>query len=221
MENIKLFIIDDHQIVRDGLKALFDKNSGIEVIGESNGNDNYELAFLSILPDVVLMDISLGEISGIELLKDFQLRFPTIKIIMLSMYNDEHIVYNAIEAGAMGYLPKTTSKDEIIKAIKEVFFNNKKYFNEQITEIMFNSIINQKKKAAIRDEKPGIDVLSNREIQLLKLFAEGLTNQEIADKLFLSIRTVESHKTHIMQKLELRTVVELVKFALKNNLANI
>lgn len=220
MENIKLFIIDDHQIVRDGLKALFDKESGILVIGESGGKDSLKELFSHNLPDVVLLDISLGDISGIDLLKEIQNNFPSVHVIMLSMYNDEQVVFSAIESGAKGYLPKTTSKEEIIKAIKEVY-NNKKYFNEQITQIMLDGIVNQKKKNVIKDDKPGISLLTNREIQLLKLFAEGLANQDIAQKLFLSIRTVESHKTHIMQKLELRTAVELVKFAIKNNLADI
>lgn len=220
MEKIKLFIIDDHQIVRDGLKALFDKESGIFVIGESGGKDSLKELFSKNLPDVVLLDISLGDISGIDLLKEIQNNFPSVHVIMLSMYNDEQVVFSAIESGAKGYLPKTTSKEEIIKAIKEVY-NNKKYFNEQITQIMLDGIVNQKKKNVIKDDKPGISLLTNREIQLLKLFAEGLTNQDIAQKLFLSIRTVESHKTHIMQKLELRTAVELVKFAIKNNLADI
>lgn len=220
MEKIKLFIIDDHQIVRDGLKALFDKECGILVIGESGGKDSLKELFSQNLPDVVLLDISLGDISGIDLLKEIQNNFPSVHVIMLSMYKDEQVVFSAIESGAKGYLPKTTSKEEIIKAIKEVY-NNKKYFNEQITQIMLDGIVNQRKKNSIKDEKPNINLLTNREIQLLKLFAEGLTNQDIAQKLCLSIRTVESHKTHIMQKLELRTAVELVKFAIKNNLADI
>ena len=220
MDKINIFLIDDHQIVRDGLKALFDKDSGIEVIGESDGNEPVEKLFLKKIPDVLLLDISLGDKSGIDLMKSLLVIYPELKIIILSMYNDEEIIFDAVQSGAKGYLPKNTSKKEIIDAIKDVAEGNQ-YYNSQIAKIMLNSVINQKKQELLKSNKPCVECLSTREIQILKMVAEGKTNQEVADSLFISIRTVESHKTHIMQKLDLKTSVELVKFAIKNKLTDL
>ena len=220
MQKIKLYIIDDHQIVRDGLKALFDKNSNIQIVGESSGDELPLKMFETVHPDVILMDISLGENSGILLTKAILDVFPQVKVIVLSMYNDESIIFDAIKSGAKGYLPKSTSKQEIIQAIMDVF-EGKQYFNQDIAMIMLDSVINQKKNEAINSSKQSLDCLSNREIQILQLFAEGLTNQEIANSLNISVRTVESHKTHIMQKLDLKSTVEMVKFAIKNGLTEV
>ena len=220
MPKIKIIVTDDHQIVRDGIKALFVNDDEIVVIGESDGNIPSNNIFGSQIPDVVLLDISLGEKSGLDLMRNLLEIYPDLKVIILSMFNDEEIIFDAVQSGAKGYLPKNTSKKEIIDAIKDVAEGNQ-YFNSQIAKIMLNSVINQKKQESVKPNKPCVECLSIREIQILKMVAEGQTNQEIADSLFISIRTVESHKTHIMQKLDLKSSVELVKFAIKNKLTEL
>jgi two-component system response regulator NreC len=132
------------------------------------------------------------------------------------MFTQEEFIFNAIQAGAKGYLPKNTSKKELLEAIEAVH-KGEEYFSQQISGIILKSYI--KKAQNQEDEsKKKEDLLSKREIEILKLFAEGVSNQEIADKLFISVRTVESHKNHIMQKLELKNTVDLVKFAIKNKI---
>lgn len=213
-QKIKLYIIDDHLIVRDGLKALFKEEPCIEIVGESSGKPDFD-CFAKCIPDIILMDISLGETSGIELTRILLGVYPTLKVIILSMLNSEEIVLSAVDAGAAGYLPKSTSKDEMIRAINEVY-EGRPYFHSEIANVMVNSM--RRRRKTDDDNTPCMDCLSKREIQIIELYAQGFTNQEIADKLFISIRTVESHKTHIMQKLGFKSTVEMVKFAIRNKL---
>lgn len=217
---IKVFIVDDHQIVIDGLISLLTGTPEILIAGSSNGDDNVLEKIINSDTQVVLMDISLGNKSGIDLTKELLHKYPDIKVIMLSMHNSEEVIYSAIDAGANGYLPKNTTKDEILQAIKNVF-SGKTYYNSEITSILMDSMVNQRKKNSESENKPIQECLTNREIQTLKLFAQGFSNQEIADKLFISVRTVESHKTHIMQKLGYKTMVEMIKYAIKNKLIDL
>jgi DNA-binding NarL/FixJ family response regulator len=216
-KKIRIFLVDDHLIVRDGLKALFKDEEGFEIVGESDGGDGIA-AIQKTLPDIVLMDISLGKISGIELTRKLLAENNKLKVIMLSMLGSEEVVLNATEAGAKGYLPKSTSKDAMIKAIETVC-NGGTYFHSEIAEVMIASLM-QKKRTA-QDEQPCVDCLSKREIEIIELYAQGFTNQEIAAQLFISTRTVESHKTHIMQKLGFKSSVEMVKFAIRHKLIDI
>lgn len=209
MEKIKIYLVDDHAIVRDGIKAVITTDD-IEVTGEaSSGKEFFSILKISV-PDIAILDIGLPDISGIEIAKRISAEFPAIGVIILSMHLNEDFIFNAIKAGAMAYLPKNANKQELIQAIRSVA-NGEEYFSEPVSNIILKSYI---KKAKNEDEHP----LSKREFEILKLFAEGKTNREIADSLYISNRTVESHKNHIMQKLELKSTVELIKFALKNHI---
>jgi len=228
-KKISIFLVDDHQIVRDGIKALLLDSEGISIAGEAlNGKELLEKIEIELVhPDIILMDISLPDISGIELTKQVLQIFPEVKVIILSMYTQEEFITNAIAAGAKGYLPKNTTQQELLNAIIDVH-NGKEYYNDTVSKIILEnyistvrSIKNQesdKKELSLKNEE---DILSSREKQILKLCVEGQTNQEIADSLFISIRTVESHKNHIMQKLGIKSIVELIKFAIRNNIAGI
>ncbi|MEZ5197581.1 MAG: response regulator transcription factor [Bacteroidales bacterium] len=217
MDKIKVILVDDHAIVRDGIKALINTDE-IAVINEASSAKE----FFSILkieqPDIAVLDISLPDISGIEITKKLSEEYPNIKVIILSMHLNEDFIFNAVKAGAMSYLPKNTNPTELINAIHEVAAG-KDYFSEQVSNIILKSYI--KKAKANTDERLTESALSKRELEILKLFAEGKSNKEIADKLFISCRTVESHKNHIMHKLELKSTVELIKFAIKNNIIEI
>jgi len=219
MDKIKITLIDDHQIVRDGIRALLESIENIEVIGEASSVKEFLENNKSVQPDILITDIAMPEISGIELTKMINENENTknIKVLILSMYTNEDFIFNAIKAGAKGYLPKNTNRNELFEAIKTIY-NGEEYFSESISNIILKSYI-RKAKSYEQSEKK--ETLSSRETEILKLFAQGLSNQEIADKLFISIRTVESHKNHIMQKLELKSTVDLIKFAIKNKIIEI
>lgn len=218
-DSISIALVDDHQIVRDGIKSLLEGQEGIRVVAEAETAQLMLDAIPSVNPNVVIVDISLPGMSGIELAKVITNDFPSIKVIMLSMHTTQEFIFNAIKAGAKGYLPKNITQSELIEAIKEVNSGNE-YFSKDISEIILKSYLKQIKnpeKATDQSEEK----LTPREMEILKLVAEGYSNQLIADILFISVRTVESHKNHIMQKLELTTTVDLVKYALKNKIIDI
>ena len=216
MEKIRLILVDDHLLVRTGIANLLSGEPGFEIIGEaSEYNELMELLARS-QPDTVVLDIAMPGLSGIEITKKLHNDYPGIRILILSMHTSEEFIFNAINSGARGYLPKNTSRKELIEAIYAVQ-RGEEYFAESISNVILKSYI-KKAKSDTQDDENKENLLSKREIEVLRLFAEGLTNQEIADKLFISIRTVESHKNHIMARLELKTTVDLVKFAIRNNI---
>ncbi|MEI6852062.1 MAG: response regulator transcription factor [Bacteroidota bacterium] len=219
MEKIKIILVDDHQIVRDGIKALLNDAEDIDVISEAASYNELREKLKLQDPDIIVMDISLPEISGLEITKMLSETYPNLKVLILSMYTGEDFIFNAIKAGAKGYLPKNTTRKEIIDAIHAVY-NNNEYYSESISKVILKSYV-QKAKTADSLPERAEDKLSSREIEILKYFAGGMSNQEIADKLFISIRTVESHKNHIMQKLELKSTVDLIKYAIKNKIVDI
>ncbi len=212
----KVMLVDDHTIVRDGIKALLTDQDDISIIGEaSNGRD-----LLSLLkvhkPDILLLDISLPDYSGIELCEIVRRDYPGIQVLFLSMYTSEEYIFNAIKAGAQGYLPKNISQTELLLAIRTIS-QGSEYFSESISNIILKSYIKKAKNKEPESLNPE-ESLSKRELEILKLFAEGFPNPQIAEKLFISTRTVESHKNHIMQKLGLKSTVDLVKFAIRNQI---
>lgn len=213
---IKVILADDHQIVRDGIRLLIEGMNMIEVIDEAGSAREFMSIIKSKTPDVAILDISMPDMSGIELTAYLANHYPQIKVLILSMYTSEDFVFNSIKAGASGYLPKNTTREELNTAIREVH-EGREYFSESISNIILKSYI--KKAQAVEDmEEKGLNLLSAREQEVLKLFSDGQSNKEIADQLFISTRTVESHKNHIMQKLELKTTVDLIKFAIKNGI---
>jgi DNA-binding NarL/FixJ family response regulator len=214
MERIKVILVDDHVIVRDGIKALISDEANINIITEASSASELAGKLEVYRPDVILMDINLPDSNGIEITRELKESRPEIKILILSMHMEEDFIVNAIEAGAKGYLPKTTSKKELISAINTIS-SGEDYFNETISNILIKSYVKRAQTPKKVEEK-AID-LTRREKEIITLFALGMSNKEIADKLFISIRTVESHKNNIMNKLELKSTVDLVKFALKNN----
>lgn len=218
MPSIKIILTEDHQLLRDGIKALI-VSDNIEIIGEASTGASLWKLMESTQPDIILMDISLPDISGIELTRTLSEQFPEVKVLILSMFTDESFINQAIKAGAKGYLHKNTTREEMLMAIDTVFSGNE-FYSDNISKIILKSYIDKAKKNGEENYNPH-EILSKREIEILKMFAEGFINKEIADRLFISIRTVESHKNHIMQKLNLKTQVELVKYAIRHNLINI
>jgi len=219
MENIKIFLVDDHQLILDGIKALLSGVNDISIIGEAtNGNELLEKIPLA-RPDVILMDISLPDVSGIELTRIISKKHPASKILILSMYTNEDFVFNAMKAGARGYLPKNTSRQEILDAIYTIHAGQE-FFGESISQVILKSFL-RKVTEPEKNTGEGTQPLTSRELEILKLFAEGFNNKEISNKLDISIRTVESHKNHIVKKLGLKSTVEMVKFAIRNKIVEL
>lgn len=219
MEKIKIVLVDDHRIVRDGIKSLLVNSGKIDVIGEAESYDSLTAILAGKTPDIIMLDVSLPGKSGIEITKILQKDYPEIKIIILSMFTDDDFIYNALKAGAKSYLPKNTNRKELLEAVDTVHAGGE-YFNEMISNIILRSYI-KKAKNDRKEDKEKQTLLTKREKEVLTLFADGDSNIQIAEKLFISVRTVESHKNHIMQKFELKSVVDLVKFAIKKGIIKI
>ena len=219
MKKLKIILVDDHHLVRDGIKSLLSHTADIEIVGEaSDGTELFE-KLPSLKPDIVIMDISLPGKSGIEITRQICQEYPEIRVLMLSMYNSEDFIFNSIKAGAKGYLPKNTTRNELLEAIYAIE-SGEEYFSESISKIMVKSYVKRATDEEKTPVKPG-EILTSRELEILKLYAEGFINKEIGDKLDISIRTVETHKNHIMRKLELKSTVEMVKFAIKNKIVDL
>lgn len=219
MENIKIVLIDDHQIVRDGIKELLKGISNINIIGEAKDGKELLQILKTIKPDLLVLDISLPDISGIDITRQIVKNYPDIKILILSMYTGENFITESLEAGARGYLPKNTTRKELLEAIYAIF-NGKDYLSSSISEIIVNSYINMVKNKTTLQKTKNAN-LTKRESEILNLFGNSFKNREIADELYISVRTVEAHKRNIMKKFELRSSVDLVKFAIKNKIINI
>jgi len=211
MEKINIVLVDDHQVVRDGVKSLLSEFQDIRIMGEADSAHSlFQVLNNHPQPDVIILDINLPDQSGIEVTRQLKQKYPSIRVLILTMYNSEEYIFNAIKAGASGYLPKTANRTELIGAVRQVYQGNE-YFDPTISNIILKSYIRQAK----HDNVASGQKLTARETEILRLFAGGRSNTEIADELFISVRTVESHKNHIMQKFELKSTVDLVKFAIR------
>ncbi len=221
MSNIKIIIVDEHPIVRAGLMSVLENAESIEIVDAVKSVDAF-LEKMKHLPatfiQVVLIDVYNPSDLEIESIKKIKKSYGKIDILVLAMYSSENFILKAIKAGAKGMLSNQTSRNEIVEAIYTLR-NGYEYLGKSITNIVLNSYINRSSNGG--NGQDYLSQLSLREIEVVKLFGEGLTNQEIADKCFISIRTVESHKNNIMKKINLRTTVDLVKFAIRNNIIEI
>lgn len=216
---IKVFIIDDHQIFRDGVSAMFNEEDDIVIAGYASDGEAALKQIRELDPDIILLDLSLPGITGFELMKILKSEQPGIRVLVLSMHTKDEYIYETMNSGAYGYLPKqNTSKNELLNAIRAVH-KGEKYLNEDVTRVMKKS--HDLKNILSSESQRDVSSLTRREREIVRLVVEGLTNQEIADKLFINIRTVETHKSNILQKLHLKNSVDLVKFAIKYNLLEI
>lgn len=217
-KTISIILVDDHQVVRDGISSMLAPSDDIVIAGQASGGEELFELLKTQQANVLLLDLELPDMSGLEICRKVCMEYPGINVLILSMYTGEEFIFNAIAEGAKGYLPKNTSRSELAEAIRSVS-EGKEYFSEVISGIMLKSYI--KKAKSKNPDSRDLSELSRRETEVLKMLAEGIPNHEIAERLFISIRTVESHKSHIMQKLELHTTAELVKFAIKNKIIEI
>jgi NarL family two-component system response regulator LiaR len=207
-ETIRIFVADDHPIVRRGIRDLMETEPDIEVIGEATNGRDAIAAVGNLGPDVVLMDLVMAPVDGIEATRQIKARQPEVKILVLTSFATDDKVFPAIKAGALGYLIKDTPPEDLVRAIRQVHQG----------EATLHPAIAQKLLAEIAqpaEREPIADPLTEREIEVLKLLAHGLTNQEIADKLVISVTTVYSHVSSILSKLHLATRTQAALYALR------
>jgi len=212
----KVLIADDHKIVREGLKALIDKQESMQVVAEAdNGLEAVRLA-RKLQPDVVIMDLGMPQMNGIEATREVTAREPGIKVIALSMHSDKRFVLQMIKAGASGYLLKDSAFEELITAIKTVV-SNQSYLSPKITDVVIKDYLQTLSKGDVS----AFSVLTAREREVLQLLAEGRSTKEIAASLNVSVKTVETHRQQIMDKLNIRSVAELTKYAIREGLTSL
>lgn len=214
MDNIKVFIVDDHDIVRDGLRALLILNDLIKVAGEAADSDELFNLLETQSPDIILLDITMPGMSGIEIAQKLKTEYPKLKIIILTGEPSEKNIFDSLDAGVQGFLPKNAGKDKLIEAIKSVY-EGEEYFDNSISQIVLKSYIQHS-----GNKKPGEGdkSLTNRETEIVKLITEGLTHKEIAAKLFISKRTVDSHVANIIEKFQFRSKADIIKYAIKTGI---
>ena len=207
---IKVAIVDDHKMFRDGVSSILNEVSHIEVIwNASNRQDTYK-GIEQMMPDIILMDISLGSESGLTLTKDLILRYPEVKILVLSMHQEENYIIKALEVGALGYILKDAGREEMISAI-EIVYKGDHYYSKFVSDILIKRLTKGTRPKKSDDKS----ALTKREKEILKLIAEEYSNPEIAEELFISIRTVDTHRRNLLDKLGAKNTAGLVKHALK------
>lgn len=218
MEEIKVLIVDDHTLFRKGIRKLLESIEGVAIIGEAGDGLEAIKKVASLKPDVVLMDISMREMNGLEATREIRRTYPDTSVILLTMHDNEEHLKQSLEFGASGYLLKDASAQELYLAI-EAANRGETYLSPSVSRKMINQFL-QVRQQPEQGEHP-LSVLSRRELEILKLLAESKSNKVIADELCISIKTVEKHRTNIMQKLEIHNIVDLVKYAIKNGIINV
>jgi two-component system nitrate/nitrite response regulator NarL len=212
---IRIMIADDHQMFIDGIKSLLATQKQVKVVAEAhNGHEVLELLEKD-QPDLILMDVNMLGMDGIEATRQVRKQYPAIKVLMLTMFNTRDYIEKVLKAGADGYILKNTGKEELSTAIEKVM-KGESYFSREVTERIMEGL--QKKKTAEND--PMMVELTEREKEVLKLIVKELTTQEIADQLFISFNTVETHRKNLISKLQVRNIAGLVKYAIQQGLVD-
>jgi two-component system, NarL family, response regulator NreC len=214
MTSIRILLADDHTVVRDGLRALLEKQPDMTVVGEAaDGRDSVRLAEEQS-PDVVVMDIAMPNMNGIEATRRILAANPRTNVVMLSMHQDESYVLRSLKAGAKGYLLKDSLRSDVIEAIRTVS-QGRSFMTRKVSRILQEDYIRQMERRGLEDS---YDLLTDREREILQLVAEGKTNKDVATLLNISLTTVETHRTHILQKLGLHSVPELILYAVRKGI---
>ena len=213
--SIRILIADDHQLFREGIANLLSASPQIEIVAQAeNGQETIEKA-KTLKPDIVIMDLSMPVMSGVDATRVLHKELPETRVLVLSMHADKHYIKEALEAGAYSYLCKNCTYDQLIEAINSVY-QGKKYLSDKITEVLIRDYLSKEEEVRDNNQK-----LSERESEILKLLADGKQTREISDILFISVKTVGTHKQHILEKLNLKSTVDIVKYAIKKGIVSL
>jgi DNA-binding NarL/FixJ family response regulator len=215
MEKIRILLVDDHTVVRQGLRALLEAEPDIAVIGEADTGRAAVQLTKKLQPDVVVMDIAMPQLNGLEATRQIMKENPNAKVLVLSSYNDDEYVHQLTEAGAVGYLLKQTASTELLKAVREARKGNA-YFSPSISK----RILEQYREAFLNGTpvRKRSDFLTTREAEVLQLIAEGAPNKQIAAELCISIKTVEKHRQQVMNKLNIHDIAGLTRYAISKGI---
>lgn len=211
---IRLLLVDDHAVVRTGLKMLLSGQEDVEIVGEAGSAAEALAETERVQPTVILMDIGLPDKTGIEATREIKAKFSNVNIVALTIHEDEEYFFQMLNAGASGYVPKRAAPEELITAIRAAA-NGEVYLYPSMAKLLVRDFLNIDR---LTDEKPNLDGLTDRESEVLAMLAEGASNQEIADALVISPKTVERHRENIMRKLNLHSRAELVRYAIRKGI---
>lgn len=212
-----ILVVDDHQLVLDGLVSIVKEMNDFEIIASArNGKEGLQLAE-TFKPEIILMDIDMPVMNGLEATRRIKSSVKDSKIIMLTMHNEASLIKKVMDIGADGYLLKNSDREEFHNALCSVS-KGKSYFSAEVTERLLNPSLNKNSTFETDTDTIQLAKLTEREIDILKLIAEGLSNKEVGDKLFISHRTVDTHRTNLMKKLDVHNIAGLIKFAIKNGM---
>ena len=213
MNPITILLADDHDVVRKGMKMLLEDEIDVKVIGEaSDGLEAIEKVKL-LMPNVVILDLTMPRMTGIEAAKIISEQYPEVKILIFSMHNNREYIVSSVENGANGYLLKDTGKEELMRAIK-VVSEGRKYFPPEISEVIIDELLAKTAMNQDNSGKPIFQKITPKEKQILGMIVQGFNSREIADKLFLSIRTVDNHRANMMKKTKAKNTADLVMMAI-------
>lgn len=213
MANIKILLADDHKIVRDGIKLMLEPHVGIDIEAEAgNGKEVLEVLENTVI-DLIIMDINMPEMDGIEATRRVKESYPDIRILALTMSNDDLHIRQMIQAGASGYIMKSAGRSELKEAVNAIM-NGKHYFSDEATHSIMMDLVKGKGKSGSSEPVH----ITDRELEILELIVKEHTNQEIGEKLFISSRTVDAHRRNLLQKTGARNTAGLVKFAFQHNI---
>lgn len=216
MEKLKILLVDDHPMIRIGIKSLLEGEKKIVEIDEAVDGDNCLEKLENNTYDVIIMDIKMPKKGGIDTTKEVIKKYPKAKVLALSMHDEQDFIVKMLQAGAKGYLLKNSSKEELLKAIETVS-NGENYFSSDVSSIMLSKYIYKEFPSEKKNYKSDIQ-LTKRETEIIKMISEELTNAEIANKLGISVRTVDTHRRNLLQKLDVKNTAGLVRYALQNGL---
>jgi two-component system response regulator NreC len=213
--SIKVLIADDHQIIREGLRVMLEKEHDIKIVGEAVDGRMTERLALELVPDVIIMDVAMPDLNGIEATRQITAKLRGVKIIALSMHDDRRFVLNMLKAGAAGYILKEDAFKNVSKAIRMVMLN-KTYLSNEISDLAEKNGLTSSTGMKSTDGQ----LLSSREREVLQLVAEGKTSNQIADSLHISVKTVETHRGQLLAKIRVKSVAELTKYAIREGLTS-
>ena len=217
MSKASVLLVEDHIVVRQGIKALLSDEPDLEIVGEADNGREALQAVMELQPNLVLMDISMPGLNGIEATRQIRQRHPEVKVIVLSMHANEEYVFQVLRAGASGYVLKQSDSSEVLTAIRAALAGGS-FLSPPISRAVIDDYV---RRAEARGEESDLDLLTSREREVLQLLAEGMSNREIADQLNISVKTVETHRSNMMNKLDVDSKTELTKYALRKGWATL